>query len=540
MSLTLSQVRSWQPASVAAVADEVTARRRELLNALDTFDGAAPPSTWTGQAAGAAGAAHRELRSALEDLTEELSGVIAALDSAADELTTVLADLQDVLDYARGHNCRVDLASGMVHGDDGDAPVETVAARLSAVLQAAAAADATLADALHSAAATLGLTGPDAEAPQVNPPPAGGTEKDVARWWRELDPAAQQDVLENNPEWIGNLDGIPAWARDEANRALLPQYRKELNAEYDRLLDLALQTPQSPYFFTQAGKVQKMLDGLDQIDSVLDRGRRQLLTVDITGDHELKAAVAVGDVDSADSVGVFVPGFTSNVRDSLSGYDSSMASLAELAATESLRQGKVQSIATISWLGYEAPQLDVGLLLPSRSVLSATSAEAGGEDLASFLRGMDASRDAPAHTVPIGYSYGSTVTGYALQEHTGADAAVVLGSPGIGTDTVSDLDLPKDSAYMIEARRDVIADTSWFGRDPSHMDGVTGLSAREEEIDGTTYTESVGHSSYLTEGSTSQYNLAQILAGQPDHAVEHHGRGIGDWFSTPVPTPASR
>src|SRR5690625_6092179 len=88
MSLTLSQVRSWQPASVAAVADEVTARRRELLNALDTFDGAAPPSTWTGQAAGAAGSAHRELRSALEDLTEELSGVIAALDRKSTRLNS--------------------------------------------------------------------------------------------------------------------------------------------------------------------------------------------------------------------------------------------------------------------------------------------------------------------------------------------------------------------------------------------------------------------------------------------------------------------
>lgn len=540
MTLTLAQVRTWQPGAVASIADAVTTRRRDLLAAQDTFDAAAPPSSWIGQAAAAAGAAHRQLGAGLQDLAAELTGVIGALDAAAEDLTTILADLEDALAYARGQGCRVDLVSGMVHADDDDAPVEQVAARLGQVLQAAAQADSTLARALRAAAATLGLTGPDAQEPAVSPPPPRGTEKDAARWWNSLDPAAQQYVLDHHPDWIGNLDGVPGWARDEANRILVPQYRKELSAEYDRLLDLALRTPQSPYFFTRAGAVQKMLDGLDQIDAVLDRGGRQLLTLDISGDHELRAAVAVGDVDTADSVGVFVPGFTANVRDSLAGYDSSMAALADLAATESLRQGNVQSIATVTWLGYEAPQADMGLLLPSRSVLSASSAEAGAADLASFLRGVEASRDTPAHTVPIGYSYGSTVTGHALQEHTGADAAVVLGSPGIGTDTVDDLTVPEGSTYMIEARRDVVADTGWFGRDPSHMDGMTGLSARQEDVDGTTYTESVGHSDYLTEGSTSQYNLAQILAGQPEQAVQHHGRGIGDWFSKPLPTPWSR
>src|SRR5699024_4225012 len=118
---------------------------------------------------------------------------------------------------------------------------------------------------------------------------------------------------------------------------------------------------------------------------------------------------------------------------------------------------------------------------------SAAPAEAGAEDLASFLRGVEASRETPAHLVPMGFSYGSVVTGMAMQEVTGADAMVLVGSPGMGTSDLADLQLPEDSAYMIEARRDVIADTGWFGGDPSHLDGLTGLSAREETIDGVTY-----------------------------------------------------
>ncbi|MGC0143144.1 alpha/beta hydrolase [Pseudactinotalea sp. Z1732] len=534
MSLTLAQVRTWQADALAGVADGVTARRRMLLGCLDDLAAASPPSSWTGRAAAAATTAQRELESALEQMVQELSGVITALDAAADVITAVLGELSDTLDYATGSGCRVDLVTGMVHPDTDAAPVQRVADRLTQVLSNAAEADAALARALHTAAAALGTSGPDAGDPQVAAPPAGADERDVARWWREMDPAAQQHVLAEHPEWVGNLDGIPGWARDEANRTLLPRYRSELAASYDRLLDLALASPANPAFFIEAARVQKMLDGLDSIDSVLARGGRQLLTLDITGDHELRAAVAVGDVDTADSVGVFTPGFTSSVRDSLAGYDSSMASLAETAATESLRQGNVNTVATVTWLGYEAPQADLGLLLPSRSVVSAGPAQAGAEDLASFMRGVQASREAPAHLVPMAHSYGSVVTGYALQEATGADAAVMFGSPGVGTSDVGDLEMPEGSTYMIEARRDVVADTGWFGRDPSHMDGVTGLSALEEEIGGTTYSESVGHNAYLAEGSTSQYNLAQILAGQPEHAVQHHGRGIGDWFSRPL------
>lgn len=536
MTLTLAQVHTWQPDAVAGLADALTARRRDLLAALDELDQAAPPSSWTGSAATAATGNHRDLRSGLEEVTQEVTTVINALDEGADQIRTVVADLTDVLDRATGQGARVDLTSGTVHATDAgtDLDPHQIADQLSMVWHSATQADAILARSLHAAATVLSTAGPDAPDLDVLPPPHGASEEDVSRWWHDLDPAEQKYILEHHPEWIGNLDGIPAWARDDANRSLLPAYRAELQASYDRLLDLALATPGNSFLFIQAGLIEKKLAGLEEVTDVLDRGDRQLLVLDTSGAHELRAAVAIGDVDTADSVGVFTPGFDANVRDSLAGYDSSMAALADLTASEALRQGRVQTVATVTWLGYEAPQSDAGLLLPSRSVLSSTSAQTGGEDLSSFLRGVDASRAEDAHVVPMGYSYGSTVTGYALTEQTGADAAVVLGSPGVGTSDASDLQVPEGSTYMIEARRDAVADTGWFGRDPSHMDGVTGLSARDETIGGVTYTESVGHSDYLTEGSTSQYNLAQILAGQPEYAVEHHGRGIGDWFSRPL------
>ena len=58
-------------------------------------------------------------------------------------------------------------------------------------------------------------------------------------------------------------------------------------------------------------------------------------------------------------------------------------------------------------------------------------ARAGGEDLAAFYQGVNASRTDDPHLTALGHSYGSLTTGYALQhDGTGVDDAVLFGSPG--------------------------------------------------------------------------------------------------------------
>lgn len=68
-----------------------------------------------------------------------------------------------------------------------------------------------------------------------------------------------------------------------------------------------------------------------------------------------------------------------------------------------------------------------------------------------------------------------------------------------------------------------------FGSDPNQMDGVTGLSAREEGE----YAETTGHSSgdangYLAQDTASQHNISTIVAGVPQEAVHDRGTGFGD------------
>ena len=61
--------------------------------------------------------------------------------------------------------------------------------------------------------------------------------------------------------------------------------------------------------------------------------------------------------------------------------------------------------------------------------------------------------------------------------------------------------------------------TASFGIDPSHMDGMVGLSAEESEIDGQTFAEYTGHSAYLNNETTSQHNMAAVIVGSTERLV---------------------
>ncbi|MDQ3761622.1 MAG: alpha/beta hydrolase family protein [Actinomycetota bacterium] len=329
--------------------------------------------------------------------------------------------------------------------------------------------------------------------------------------------------------------------RDEANRAKLNDERAALEAERDRL-QADLDDNWFGGLFTNADAaldhVNAKLASLDRIEATLGQsGERQLLLLDLSGERAA-AAVAVGNVDTADHVAVFTPGLGSTVDGDLERYDDNMDRLRQQAETESRRYGDRGSVAAVTWIGYQAPQPGFEGFNPfdSDSVLQDDSARAGRADLADFYRGIDASRTTDPHLTALGHSYGSTTTGLALQEQAGVDDAVFFGSPGIGASRIEDVQVPEGHTYRIEARNDFVADTGQFGIDPTYVDGVTGLSAREETLpDGRRLTESTGHSDYLTPDSTSQYNMSVIVAGLHDRRVEDDGRGLGDIASWPVP-----
>lgn len=385
-------------------------------------------------------------------------------------------------------------------------------------------------------------------------PPKHGSPTDNASWWRSLSPQLQQQVITEHPDWIGNRDGVPFTARDAANRALLSVHRARLVAEQERLEpDLAANRLGEAFThddaaLTQVGdvaalrQVKDKLASLDAIEQTLARaGDRQLLLLDMSPERA-QAAIARGNVDSADNVAVFVPGMTTNVTDYMKGYDKDMDQLQHRAELENKRVNPTQdsTTATVTWIGYQAPQLGWDLI-GENSAAGYHAAKAGAEQLVPFLQGIGAARDHDAHLSVLGHSYGSTTAGLALRQNTGVDDAVFFGSPGIGTSHVDDLLVPKGHTHYIEARWDAVGDLGRFGIDPSHMDGIVHASAKESTVvdpeTGETrhFKEVTGHGSYLIDDSTSQYNISVVVAGVPERRVSDRGVGVGDVLSWPFP-----
>lgn len=381
----------------------------------------------------------------------------------------------------------------------------------------------------------------------VGPEP-DATPEEVHQWWLSLTPAQQLAATLVQSRTYGNTDGLPAQVRDLANRKNLPEYREELLGLLD---DPAGYDPEAdPGFlesFLHNGDdlwIQEKLRALDELETVLARGDRQLLMLDPFDGQQLHAAVAIGDVDTADHVSVFTPGFTSNVQDSLGSYDADMYDLQVKAAQQSRMYGDSGTVATVTWLGYDAPQMNEVTDWP-RSVAMPNLAEAGGDDLAGFYEGINSSRAVDPHLTALGHSYGSLTTGYALQhDGTGIDDAVLFGSPGTGTWHRGDLHVPDGHLFVAEADGDPVADLGGaapFGADPSHLDGVDFLSTHERDLpDGGHGSGSSGHSEYLEKDTTAQYNLAVTVAGLPENRLVtegapplfRDGRPTGDFYSS--------
>lgn len=349
----------------------------------------------------------------------------------------------------------------------------------------------------------------------------------VADWWRRLGVLGQLAAAARDPGLVGNLDGVQGWGRDLANRTMLDRYLGQIRSTVPYGEDPGLNAEQ--------------IASLVAIRDDLAKGNRQLLGLDLFSGERSHAIVAIGNVDTADHVGVFTPGLTSNVPDSLNGYDTDMDHLRRTAQDLITKQGGTSTVATVTYLGYDAPQLNLSLLDlgafggQADSVLAPDLAIKGGDSLASFYQGLDASRPDGVHLTALGHSYGSTTTGYALQHSgTGVDDAVLFGSPGTGTGSRDALHVP--NLYLIENDNDPVADGGVFGGDPSFLGGVTDLQSHAASHDGTSYQGSTGHTSYLDEGTSSQHNLAAVVAGLDDEQIRGQDLDYGDALHAPGPS----
>ena len=100
--------------------------------------------------------------------------------------------------------------------------------------------------------------------------------------------------------------------------------------------------------------------------------------------------------------------------------------------------------------------------------------------------------------------------------------------------------MPAGHSFLLENKKDPIADFGTFGGDPTTIRGMNHLSTSEAvSADGRRLEESTGHSSieqYLRPDTTSQYNIAAQVVGVPDRAVRGATFGTGDVIRNGSPT----
>ncbi|GAA3155031.1 alpha/beta hydrolase [Nonomuraea roseoviolacea] len=330
----------------------------------------------------------------------------------------------------------------------------------------------------------------------------------IAAWWTTLS-AGTRERLTTLPRF-GLLNGLPATTRDRANRQWLAEQRARLErelgtatADLGRLAD--------PGLLGGWERIAARLRRLDLIEAglrpVAGHPEPLLLAFDVTGQGRL--VVSWGDPDTADITVTSVSGLTSGLDAAQGDLERSRALWRQARATSGDR-----SIASITWLGYDAPQLDPGLFDVTKSVAADDAARKGGRALAAFADGLHAAHapSARARSVMIGHSYGSLTTGHAAVLRRGrlADDLILIGSPGVGVEHASGLGMDPAHVWVGEAGNDPVAALGRFGRDP----GDDSFGARHFPVGREPFTEA--HSCYWTPHSPSLRNMGRLINGQYD------------------------
>lgn len=361
----------------------------------------------------------------------------------------------------------------------------------------------------------------------------------VNDWWTSLSEDDQNDIIANNPDWIGNLNGVSPAARSEANKNRLDAMKAEIDRQVKEFEPKTeLQWTGYKFEYKNTSGYEAMLQRQKDIDSLRDTFSysenpdkeriHSLLVLDNSGDH-LRAAVGTGDIDAADHVLVYTPGMTTTVAGGLvtggkefgAKVDEVERIMSETGMPDHDDKNTEQveeTAAGVTWLGYDAPGWDETLTGSDGTVLSDHEAQSAAPDLAGFYDGIQATHTGDPHLVAAGHSYGSTVTGYASQESDAPDDIVVWGSPGASTVDASDLNTVPDRMYSASATDDFVAGYGRYGGNPTTdpESDFTPLDTRGHYEDG--LQASAGHSLYTKAGTTSLHNLGNILAdNEPDY-----------------------
>lgn len=586
MAITWANILEWKTGPLDEIAQELLEASQGLRNAYENGQDDLKAVQSEGEAVTAMRATTITNLASLERALTNINGALMAIEGARDGVATVMSNINTLQAYAATNNCTI-LNDGSVVGEGsrtqrgGKSSARlNIEQGIEDVVKQADQVDTDLYHALQDINNDSYTDGDWAENKVIGvpdlPQPNWSPSQNAA-WWNSLPEERKQFLMDHRPDDIRHLDGLPAYARDRANRFALDGYFDEKGNYHKGALDTAEQAYNDANAKYQAAlkkstdkELNPALAKNDYIDPEVATAKRELdralekyrdlkviksrteptyrLTnglapaylLDFNYDEKYQrttAIVSAGNPDTATRVSTLVPGIGTNVRGDLGYYMDFNDRLRDQTKHAGVNPN---SVATISYLGYVAPKNDGTNI---RQAADIGFADRAAPQLARFEEGLRANANANGHAFTntlIGHSYGSTTSGKSmtLVAPGTVDRFIMCGSPGAGADTIDAYNVSQKHVYVSsiptsDAVQDLNTFTpSGFGSDPRYLDGITHLSGdvtdsekyvppRIPLIDDNPLMHQAfralhaldHHMAYFDEGTRTSQDFANIVAG---------------------------
>ena len=566
MAVSWAHVLTWETGPLDSIASDLLEASKGLREAYESGDTVVWSVRSKGEAVTTMQATTICNLASLDSALTNVNGALMAIEAARDGVGSIMADINEAKAFAALHGCTINSNGGVTAIEEGKRYITPLANNVRAILEKANQVDTTLAEALASIN-TDGDRGSNKVVGIPDVPQANWSPSQNAAWWNSLPEERKKFLIDHCPDDIRHLDGLPAAARDQANRNALEGYVDANGKKHQGALkdaEQALEQAQLAYDIADKKQANNKADGyvaaakadaqieLERAKAAYEdlkaireqtandvrasKGLAPAYLLDFNYDkdyHRTTAIVSSGNPDTATHVSTLVPGIGTNVRGDLGKY---VAANDRLRAQTAHAGVDPNNVATISYLGYVAPKNDGLNNIQAADIGYANRAAPG---LARFEEGLRANAEANHHKFTntlVTHSYGSTTGGKAaaLMAPGTVDRLILSGSPGGGVQSIDEYNVPREHVYESsipegDAVQGVGPD-QYYGKNPRHLEGITHLSgdatdAKDywhplpEDVDDNTRLSNAlthaiaNHMLYFEDGTRTSQDFANIIAG---------------------------
>ena len=563
MAITWADILTWTTGPLESAATDLAATSKALVSAASEGQDATNGIQSQGSAVTAIRTAASTNMTSLAQLATNVNSALMAIEGAYDGVAKVMANVQNAQAYAAENYCTIGSdgkVSSNAYNEDEETKQRAFLAADSlqkTVNQIIKDADQVDTDLYHAMSdinndrATDGDKATDNKVIGVpDHPNKNWTPSQNAAWWSSLSEKQRQHLIDHCPDEIRHLDGLPAAARDQANRHALKGWVDANGDEHKGALEYARgklkEARDKSASEEEIEQLKEKVSDLEAIDRQInndDRARKGLAPaylLDFDYDekyHRTTAIVSSGNPDTASYVSTLVPGIGTHVGSDLKKYMDDNENLKAQTAHTGVDPSRV---ATISYLGYVAPEGPGGKIYQAANI---GYADRAAPDLARFEEGLRASGNANGHSFTntvIGHSYGSTTAGKAMTQvaEGTVDNFIMCGSPGSGAESIDQYNVPKGHVYESSIPEgdavQGLGPDSEYGTNPKKLDGIVHLSGDATDADGYwSWTDSLrrtagippflkmdidlhsfaNHTRYFDDGTRTSQDFSNIIAG---------------------------